>query len=184
MTSEDRGGGNPSPGPDPFALLGLAPGYDLDLDALERAYHERSRALHPDRFASAPAAERVAALTQSRALNDAYQLLRRPTRRAEHLLARAGIAIGDHERLEPAFLMEILELREALAEARIAGRLDDVTRMQADMQARQQALVASLAPAFAAGELAAAKRALITLRYVDRYLEECDAVLDAADAEA
>lgn len=170
--------------PDPFALLGLPPRFDLDAIAIETRFRERSRELHPDRFASAPAAERAQALIRARALNDAYQVVRRPQRRAEALLGRAGLSIGDHERLEPAFLMEILELREELAAARVAGRSDEVARLQAAMQARQRGLEAGLAPLFAAGDpasLARAKRDLITLRYVVRYLEECDAALDDDD---
>ena len=167
--------------PDPFAMLGLPPRFDLDTAAIETRFRERSRELHPDRFATAPQAERTQALVQARALNDAYQVVRRPQRRAEALLARAGLVIGDHERLEPAFLMEILELREELAEARVAGRLEEVARLQRAMQARHKALIDGLAPLFAAGDaesLARAKRDLITLRYVARYLEECDAALE------
>ncbi len=164
--------------PDPFAMLGLAPSFDVPAAELERAFHEQSKLLHPDRFAQAPAAERVAALSRARALNDAYQVLRKPASRAEHLLARAGVVIGDRETLDPTFLMEILDLREALAEARIAGDLAAVARMQGEMAARRGTLVASLSPALAAGAHADAKCALIALRYVDRYLEECDAALD------
>ena len=69
-------------GDDPFALLGLAPAYDVDLAALERAFFERSKQLHPDRMAGAPAAERVAVLSRSRALNYAYQLIKKPVARA------------------------------------------------------------------------------------------------------
>ena len=118
------------------------------------------------------------ALSNSRALNDAYKTLKKSTTRAEALLALSGVVIGDHERLEPAFLMEILEQREALAEARSAGQLDAVTAMQKDMIERRTAMVALLAPAFAGGDLVQAKRHLIVLRYLDRYLEECDAALD------
>jgi molecular chaperone HscB len=107
--------------PDPFAMLGLPPRFDLDTPSIEARFRERSRELHPDRFANAPAAERAQALVKARALNDAYQVVRRPQRRAEALLERAGLHIGDHEKLDPAFLMEILELREELAEARAAG---------------------------------------------------------------
>jgi molecular chaperone HscB len=167
--------------PDPFAMLGLPPRFDLETQAIETRFRERSRELHPDRFANAPAAERAQALIKARALNDAYQVVRRPQRRAEALLERAGLSIGDHEKLDPAFLMEILELREELAEARAAGKLDEVQRLCAIMQARQRAIEAGLAPLFAAGDaesLAAAKRDLITLRYVVRYLDECDAALD------
>jgi molecular chaperone HscB len=165
-------------GGDPFALLGLLPAYDVDLEALERAFFERSKALHPDRFASAPAAERVAALSRSRALNDAYQLIKKPVARAEYLLERAGVTIGDNERLEPAFLMEILELREELAEARAAGELARVEALQRAMKARRTEALDVLPGLFAAGDFAAIKHRLIALRYIHRYLEECNTALD------
>jgi molecular chaperone HscB len=173
----------PSPrvsGYDPFALLGLSPAYGVDLAALERAFFERSKQLHPDRMAGAPAAERVAVLSRSRALNDAYQLIKKPVARAEYLLARAGVTIGDNERLDPAFLMEILELREELAEARAAGNSELVARLQGAMQARRTGALAALPALFAAGDLTAIKDRLILLRYINRYLEECDAALDEA----
>jgi molecular chaperone HscB len=163
---------------DPFALLGIAPGYDIDVAALERAFFERSKAVHPDRVAGAPAAERIAQLSRSRALNDAYQLLKKPVPRAEYLLARAGVTIGDNERLDPAFLMEILELREELAEARAAGKLDRVGELQAAMKARRSDAIDALPQLFAANDLAAIKQRLIVLRYIHRYLEECDTALD------
>jgi molecular chaperone HscB len=171
--------------PDPFALFGLPPRFDLDPAALEARFRERSRELHPDRLgADAPAAERAQAMIRTRALNDAYQVLKRPERRAEHLLARAGLAIGDHERVDAGFLAEVLEAREELAEARAAARTVDVERLEAEMKARRQALLAALAPLFAAGDpaaLATAKQHLITLRYVGRYLEECEAALTDSD---
>ena len=177
-SSAARSGGAVRPGDDPFALLGLAPGYDIDAAALERAFFERSKAAHPDRVAGAPAAERVAQLSRSRALNDAYQLLKKPASRAEYLLARAGVTIGDNERLEPAFLMEILELREELAEARAAGQLERVGELQRVMQARRTEALGALPALFAARDYPAIKHRLIALRYIHRYLEECDAALD------
>jgi molecular chaperone HscB len=170
--------------PDAFGLLGLAPRYDVDPATLERAFFERSKELHPDKFATAPAAERVVALSRSRALNDAYQLLKRPASRAEYLLAREGIVIGDNERIDPALVMELLEEREVLAEARVAGKLAEVERLQAAMKARRAAALGRVKELFAsAGEdraatLAAIKQQLILLRYVERYLEECDSALD------
>ena len=183
-SSSDRGPAAASPsssttgGEDPFALLGLPAAYDVDPAALERAFFERSKAAHPDRVAGSSAAERVAALSRSRALNDAYQLIKKPVSRAEYLLARAGVTIGDNERLDPAFLMEILELREELAEARAAGELARVEQLQRTMQARRAEALDALPGLFAAGDLAAIKQRLIVLRYIHRYLEECDAALD------
>jgi molecular chaperone HscB len=178
-SSSDRVAGALAPvRDDPFALLGIAPAYDIDLAALERAFFERSKIVHPDRVAGAPAAERVVALSRSRALNDAYQLLKKPVSRAEYLLERAGVTIGDNERLEPAFLMEILELREELAEARAAGNAALVEKLQRAMQARRAEAMAALPELFAAGDYPTVKQRLIVLRYIHRYLEECDAALD------
>jgi molecular chaperone HscB len=152
--------------------------FDLDPQVIERAFFDKSKELHPDRFASAPAAERVVALSRSRALNDAYQTLKKPVPRAEYLLACAGVTIGDNERLDPAFLMDILELREELAEARVAKRASDIETLCGQMKTRRKAAIDALAPLFANNELAAIKEQLILLRYIDRYLEECDAALD------
>lgn len=174
--------------PDPFAQLGIPPRYAIEPAELERAFFERSKALHPDRFAAAPVAERVAALSKARALNDAYALLRRDASRAEHLLAREGLTIGDNERIDPELVMALLEEREGLAEARGAGELHEVERLAAGMRARRREALDRVAALFLAAEgragdaraeqLAQIKQQLILLRYVDRYLEECDAALD------
>lgn len=178
--------------PDAFAVLGLPARYDLDPAELERAFFERSKELHPDRFAAAPAAERVAALSRARALNDAYALLKRDASRAEYLLAREGVTIGDNERIDPELVMELLEEREQLAEARQRGDLREVERMAASMRTRRRAALDQVKSLFAelgagpgaspgaarAALLAQLKRQLILLRYVARYLEECDAALD------
>jgi molecular chaperone HscB len=163
---------------DAFGLLGLPAQFDLDPQAIERAFHDKTRDLHPDRFASAPAAERVVALSHSRALNDAYKTLKSPVKRAEYLLAQAGVTIGANEKLDPTFLMEILELREELAEARVANKLPEVSRLQLAMADRRRAAVARLQPLFEHHDLPAIKEQLILLRYLDRYLAECDAALD------
>ena len=56
--------------------------------------------------------------------------------------------------------------------------LADVEKLCADMTARRKRVVDSLAPLFEANDLPAIKDQLIVLRYLDRYLEECDAALD------
>jgi hypothetical protein len=74
--------------------------------------------------------------------------------------------------------MEILELREELAGARAAGKTDEVARLQAAMAGRRAEALAALPALFAAEDHAAIKERLILLRYINRYLEECDAALD------
>jgi molecular chaperone HscB len=163
---------------DAFELLGLPARFDLDTQVIERAFFDRSKELHPDRYAQAPAAERVAALSKSRALNDAYQVLKKPVPRAEYLLERAGVTIGDNERLDPEQIMQVLELREELAAARHANDTVKISALQSGMQQRRSEALLELDGLFAASDWAGVKRVLINLRYIDRYLEECDAALD------
>ena len=169
--------------PDAFDLLGLPARFDLDGEVIERAFYERSKELHPDKFASAPAAERVVALSRSRALNDAYQTLKKPVGRAEYLLERSGVTIGENERLDPVTIMAVLELREELAEARAAKAMPKIEALQTEMQQRRKRDLAELDRLFVQQDLDGIKRVLIGLRYVDRYLEECDAALDADEAQ-
>ena len=170
---------SPSSSNDAFALLGLPPRFDVDPAQLERAFFERSKELHPDRYATAPVTERVAALSKARALNDAYQVLKREVSRAEYLLGREGITIGDNERIDPALVMELLEEREELAEARQAGELARIEKLQASMTARRRAAIDRVRQLFVdGGDRADIKQQLILLRYIERYLEECDSALD------
>lgn len=163
---------------DAFGLLGLPPQFDLDPAVIERAFFERQKELHPDRFATAPAAERVAALSRSRALNDAYQTVKNPVARAEYLLARAGVRIGDNEQLPAATLMQLMEQREELANVIAERRTAEVERLRADAVAERKALVVALGNHFENNDLHAIKELLMALRYVDRYVEQCDAALD------
>jgi molecular chaperone HscB len=161
-------------------LLGLPPRFDVDARQLEAAFFERTKELHPDRYATAPVAERVAALSKSRALNDAYQLLKRDVSRAEYLLAQQGLVIGDNERLDPMMVMELLEQREELALHRERGNLQEVERLCEAMRTRRRQALDTVKAKFdeAPPDYAAIKQQLILLRYVERYLAECDAALD------
>ena len=168
-----------APGPDAFGLLGLPAQFDLDPQVIEAAFlraHEGAASGSVRQCAGQN--ERVAALSRTRALNDAYATLKKPVSRAEYLLARAGITIGDNERMNPEFLMEVLELREELAVARAGKHSAEIERLQAAMTARRVSTLAELPPLFERDDLAGIKERVMLLRYVDRYLEECDAALD------
>lgn len=155
-----------------FAILGVPESYELGIDELERKFRELSLRLHPDRFVKAPAAQRVAALSKSTALNDAFRTLKSPVARAEHLLELGGHPLREGERVEQDFLLEILELRESLAEAKAAGDTAAADALGADVAARRDTAMGKLPALFAAGQLDEAKKELIALRYFQRFLEE------------
>ncbi|HEY4157115.1 MAG TPA: Fe-S protein assembly co-chaperone HscB, partial [Polyangiaceae bacterium] len=136
---------------DSFDILGLEPTFALDLELLERRHRELSRALHPDHHAAGGAAERRLALGKAIEVNEAFRALRDPVRRAEILLQRRGIQTGEtHEpKADPELLMEIMEKREALGDARRARDLDALHRLGAEVRARESATRQALLTDFA-----------------------------------
>src|SRR3954447_26645826 len=96
---------------DPFKTLGVEARFDLDRPALEQRHRELSKALHPDRYVGAPAAERRMSLSRAIDVNEAFRVLKDPIRRAEALLRRAGAAVGEtsEPKPAPALLMEMME---------------------------------------------------------------------------
>jgi molecular chaperone HscB len=171
---------------DHFTRLGVSPGFDLDLDRLEKQYLGFQRVLHPDRFVAKPAKERVIAESQAVAMNEAYETLKDPLRRAAYLLERAGrTASVDRDQTvnDPELLMEAMEAREELAEV---ATIDALEQLQARAGARAIDLIAQLSRAFAADDLDLANRLATRFKYLRKYLEETRArrvaLEDAAEA--
>ncbi len=135
---------------DYFTLFGLPAQYPLDVQALATRFQDLQRQFHPDRFASRPQAEQLAAVQQSATINQAWQTLRNPLARAEYLLSLHGfdLASEQHTVRDTAFLMEQLELREELdgiEQAEDAARLEAFQkRVKGMYDARHQLMVEQL----------------------------------------
>jgi molecular chaperone HscB len=132
--------------PSHFELFGLQPSFALDREALERAYREIQSRVHPDRFAHAGAAERRASLQWTTRVNEAYQALKNPVARASHILALhdVDVAFETNTSMPADFLMQQMELREALeqaTESRNAGALEALQgRINADKRSLEERL--------------------------------------------
>jgi molecular chaperone HscB len=169
--------------PDPFETLGVEPRFELDLAALEQRHRDLSKALHPDRYVGAPAAERRLALGRAIDVNEAFRVLKDPVRRAEALLARAGVPVGETREPKPPpdLLMEMMELREELAEARQGKDLGKAKALAERMQARRAGVEKKLGAVLddcGRGKLDEALPPLGELRYVRRFLDEVAAIED------
>ncbi|MGH6892168.1 MAG: Fe-S protein assembly co-chaperone HscB [Dongiaceae bacterium] len=157
---------------DRFRRLGIEPDFDLDLDVIEKRYLGFQRAIHPDRFATKPPRERALAEAQAVALNEAYETLKDPLRRAAYLLSLKGIDASvskDETVRDPELLMQAMEAREALLEADSA---DAVEKLAAKAGADAIAILSNLSKAFESDDLRAANRLTTKLKYLRKYLEE------------
>ncbi|MBS0909030.1 co-chaperone HscB [Tatumella sp. JGM118] len=112
-----------------FTLFDLPESFELDTTALSDKFQSLQRQYHPDRFATAPEAERLKALQHAATINQGYQALRKPLSRAEYLLSLHGFDINNeqHTLRDTAFLMEQLELREELEHIEQQNNSDALT---------------------------------------------------------
>jgi molecular chaperone HscB len=173
---------------DPFETLGAPRRFDLDLTVLEKTHRELSRSLHPDKFAQAGASERRAALERAASVNEAWRILRDPIRRAEALFTLEGFAVGEtnEPKASPTFLMDMMDEREALAEARLAKDLGKVRRLAASVSQRSRAVEERLIDGFSNGprdrsELQKLLPLLGEMRFYRRFLEEAAAIEEEAE---
>jgi molecular chaperone HscB len=167
---------------DPFETLGVEPRFAIDLAAVEQRHRDLSRALHPDRYAGAPAAERRLALGRAIDANEAIRVLKDPIRRAEALLRRAGVPVGETNEPKPPpdLLMEMMESREELAAAGRAKDLGKVALLASAMRARAGDVEQRLGQILDADhqDPTAALPLLGELRYLRRFLDEAAALED------
>lgn len=137
-----------------FEIFSLPRRLQIDTAALEKSFYKLSRQFHPDRFASRPAAEQVAATENSSHLNDAYRALRDPIRRTEYLLELEGVELEEQsvkatetariagvqkkQIVPPDLLEEAFELNMQLEEMKMAKAAgDDDPQLRKDLEAAQ-----------------------------------------------
>jgi molecular chaperone HscB len=109
--------------PTHFELFGLPQSFSVDRAQLDSRYRELQRATHPDRFVNAGEQERRLSMQQAARVNEGYQVLKDPLKRGRYLLELTGYTFSEqhHTTRDAAFLMEQMELREALGEVRAAA---------------------------------------------------------------
>jgi len=105
-----------------FQLFGIETSFDVDVSLLSQSYQTLQKTVHPDRFAHASPQEQLLAVQKSAEINDAYQTLKQPLKRAEHILTLRGVAMPNDQQSfsDTSFLMQQMELREMLGEVRFA----------------------------------------------------------------
>lgn len=173
---------------DPFTLLGAPKKYDLDLDQVEKSHRELARALHPDKFVNATPSERREALEKAADVNEAWRVVKDPIRRAEALFALAGVVVAENNQastitVPPQFLMQMMEAREELAEARAKKDMAKVRSLGDGVREKFEVAELKLAKG-----LEADPRKVIPvlgeLRFYKRFLDEVSAIEDEADGTA
>lgn len=161
-----------------FELFGLSPAFGIDRAAVDARWKDLQREAHPDRFASADAASQRLAMQWSVRINEAYQRLKDPLRRAAYLceLNGAPIEAESNTAMPPDFLMQQMEWREQLDEARDATELE---RLADEVAASRRSRVEALrVTADEQRDFPALARQVRALMFIERFARDVELRLD------
>ncbi|MFC5427665.1 Fe-S protein assembly co-chaperone HscB [Paraburkholderia denitrificans] len=163
-----------------FVLFGLPEQFTIDAATLDHAYRTVQAQVHPDRFAAAGDAQKRIAMQWATRTNEAYQTLRDPLRRAKYLLHLRGIDVGieSNTAMEPAFLMQQMEWREAIEDAYRAKNVDALDALAAELRDDERVRVAKLVALLDSGANQPAAEAVRQLMFIERVLHEIDVQIE------
>ncbi len=161
-----------------FELFGLAPKFCQDRAAIDKRWKELQREAHPDNFAAQGTSAQRIAMQWSVRINEAYQRLKDPLKRAAHLCEMNGEAINaeNNTAMPASFLMQQIEWREALDEAKTAENMYQIA-LQANEYGRRQLLkIEHLIDS--SGDFKAAVEHVRNLMFVERFHSEVETRMD------
>lgn len=164
-----------------FELFGLPQRFALERAELDGRWKTLQAQVHPDRFASADAQSQRQAMQWSVRVNEAYQRLKDPLKRAAYLCELHGVAIDaeSNTAMPTAFLMQQMAWREALDEASDASALEDLADEVASH--RRDALQALQDTADERADFVALAQQVRALMFVERFRSELEQRLDRLD---
>jgi len=166
---------------DDFTLFGLPERHALDRADLDARWRRLQAEVHPDRHAGDCASAQRIAMQWAVRVNEAYQRLKDPLRRAAYLCERRGAAIQaeNNTAMPAAFLMQQMQWREALEEAAGAA---EVESLEAEVAAAEREMLADVARLLdVAGDAPAAAAEVRALMFVNRFRQDIERRLDALD---
>lgn len=164
---------------DDFELFGIPRRHALDRAALDARWLALQAEVHPDRYAADGAAAQRVAVQWAVRVNEAYQRLKDPVRRAAYLCELAGVPVNaeDNTAMPSGFLLQQLEWREALDDARADREVEGLAEQVAAR--RRQALDALGATIDDRADWPAAAQQVRALMFIERFAEDVDRRLEA-----
>jgi len=165
-----------------FELFGLPQSFQIDTAALSERYRKLQRVIHPDRFARASDRERRLSMQGAIRVNEAFETLKDPVRRARYLLSLHGVEPDAPQEItaDTAFLMEQMVLREELETARSGPEpLVALDQIMERANARIRTLVARVAVQFetpTSEHLEAARELVHKVQFLYKLRQEAEAL--------
>jgi molecular chaperone HscB len=124
---------------DDFELYGLTRQFAQDRTAIDSRWKELQREAHPDKFAAQGGAAQRLAMQWSVRINEGYQRLKDPLKRAAYLCELHGAPVNaENNTAMPAdFLMQQMAWRESLDEASTFDDIDEISSQVSEIKRKK-----------------------------------------------
>jgi len=162
-----------------FELFDVPPTFAQDRDAIDARWKALQREAHPDRFAAQGAAAQRIAMQWSVRINEAYQRLKDPVKRATYLCELHGAPLNaeDNTAMPGDFLMQQMEWRESLDDAHDEAAID---RLRTEVDAARARALSSLDWLIdEKGDYPAAAQQVRALMFTERFAHDIEVKSDA-----
>jgi len=159
-----------------FELFGLPVSCEIETDRLEAQYRTLQAEHHPDRVSSAEDQVRLEAMQRTSIVNDAYETLKSPLKKAGYLLKLAGMDPEEHNQahLQGEFLIRQMEARESLERLIAHEDMDGLEVLKSETLREQETGLVDFASCYDNGKLAEAKQEYNKLQFLYKLLAEID----------
>ncbi|MFZ7309946.1 Fe-S protein assembly co-chaperone HscB [Comamonas jiangduensis] len=159
---------------DDFELMGLPRQFALDRAMLDERWKELQKQTHPDRFAGEGGVAQRVAMQWSVRINEAYQRLKHPLKRAAYLCELFGVPVRaeDNTAMPTDFLIQQMEWREALEEATTEDQLNDLESEVASVKRKMLQKCEQLLLSEAGAQQAV--QTVRSLMFVERFAQDID----------
>jgi molecular chaperone HscB len=154
-----------------FDLFQLPQQFAVDPAALDSAYREVQGRVHPDRFVNASDAEKRVAMQWATRANEAYQTLKKPLKRAAYLCELNGVSLqaDSNTSMPAAFLMQQMEWREELEEARAKRNVAALEALEVVLRSASNEQVARIGRDLDAGDFTQAAQGVRQLMFLEKF---------------
>lgn len=166
-----------------FELFQLPLQFAVDTSALDSAYREVQGRVHPDKFVSASDAEKRVAMQWATRANEAYQTLKNPQKRAQYLCELHGVDLQTESNtaMPMAFLMQQMEWREQLGDARAARDMAALEALDRQLRQERKAQLAAIEQQIGAGDYVQAAQGVRALMFIEKLKQEIDSALSVLE---
>jgi molecular chaperone HscB len=167
-----------------FELFQMPVMFEIDSQQLDAAYREIQGRVHPDKFVTATDAEKRVAMQWATRANEAYQTLKNPLKRAMYLCEMNGVdlATESNTNMPTVFLMQQIEWREALDEARDTKNQSALEQLENELIQKRGNLLSLVTNHLNAAQYNDAGEQVRQLMFVEKFGDEVGRVFELLEA--